>query len=105
MCTITCNFSVKIVDEPKPEFHAKPAPRKIFEGPVGVPERRPAAVVDPQSPAFMQRDRLASRKRQASGGEPQKSEEELRVVKAKPAPHFGVPVMLPVSSARRFVLF
>ena len=68
----------------------------MFEGPVGLPERRPAAVVEPQSPAFMLRDRLASRKRQASEGEAQKSEEETRVVKARPAPHFGVPVMLPV---------
>ena len=71
----------------------------MFEGPVGLPERRPAAVIEPQSPAFMLRDRLASRKRQASEGEAQRSEEESRaerVVKARPAPHFGVPVMLPV---------
>ena len=93
------SYIFNISEEPKAEFHAKPAPRRMFEGPVGLPERRPAAVVEPQSPAFMLRDRMASRKRQASEGEAQKLEEEnreQRVVKARPAPHFGVPVMLPV---------
>ncbi len=86
------------------EFHAKPAPRKIFEGPIGIPDRRPAALVEPHSPSFTLKDRLASRKRPASIGEAAPADEE-RIIRAKPAPHFGVPTSLQVKIKNNFLIF
>ena len=86
------------------EFHARPAPRKIFEGPVGIPERRQLALVEPQSPAFALKDRLANRKRPAPTGEAEEAEEE-RPFRARPVPHFGVPVIMKVLLAECCAFF
>ena len=49
-------------EEKPPQFTAKPAPRTLTSGPSGVPERKQLPVVEPQSPAFALRARLADRK-------------------------------------------
>lgn len=71
-------------------FTAKPAPRAALAGPVGVPERKQLPVVDPQSPAFVLKSRMAERKPRA---EPEPEPEP--VPRARPVPHRGVPVVIP----------
>ena len=76
--------------EKPPQFSAKPVPRGIMAGPVGVPDRRCLPVVEPQSPAFALKTRMAERK-----PHPEPEPELEPVVRSRPAPHRGVPVLLP----------
>ena len=75
------------------KFTARPAPKT--GGLSGLPERVQLPVVEPQSPAFALRSRMAERK---SRVEPEPEPEP--VVRAKPAPHRGVPVLLPTNSRK-----
>merc|ERR1719266_3246659 len=70
-------------------FSARPAP-SAATGVKGLPERMQLPVVEPQSPAFALRSRMAERKLRV---EPEPDPEP--VVKARPVPHRGVPVLLP----------
>jgi len=71
-------------------FHARPVPKGIMSAPQGVPERKVLPVIEPQSPAFALKGRMADRKPKY---EPEPVPEP--VVKSRPAPHRGVPVALP----------
>jgi len=77
-------------DEPTPQFHARPMPKAMMSAPQGVPERKVMPVIEPQSPAFALKGRMAERKPRV---EPEPAPEP--VVRARPAPHRGVPVALP----------
>ena len=77
-------------EEELPQFHAKPVPKTMMAGPSGVPGRKVLPIVEPQSPAFALKARMADRKPRA---EPEPEPEP--VVRARPAPHRGVPVLLP----------
>ena len=78
-------------EEEKPQqFSAKPVPKGIMSGPIGVPEKRLLPMVEPQSPAFALKTRMAERKPKA---EPEPEPEPA--VRSRPAPHRGVPVLLP----------
>jgi len=71
-------------------FHARPVPKGIMSAPQGVPQKKVQPVIEPQSPAFALKGRMADRKPKIeieAAPEP--------VVKARPAPHRGVPVTLP----------
>lgn len=76
----------------------------MFEGPVGIPERRQLSLVEPHSPAFTLNERLASRKRPAPTVESEPAEED-RIFRAKPAPHFGVPIVIKVLIMTDFFAF
>ncbi|XP_033755054.1 LOW QUALITY PROTEIN: targeting protein for Xklp2 homolog [Pecten maximus] len=72
-------------EEEKYEFHAKPAPKKILEGPVGIKPAKVLARTIPKSPAFALKNRVRiTSELEESQNEPQK-------VKANPIPHAGVP--------------
>jgi len=77
-------------EEPAQVFHARPVPKGLMAAPKGVPERKVLPVIEPQSPAFALKGRMAERKPRY---EPEPAPEP--VVKARPAPHRGVPVALP----------
>jgi len=78
--------------EPAPApFKAQPLPSKILDAVTGLPEKRLIPVVVPESPAFAMKERLASRKLAAI--EPEPTPEP--VIRAKPAPHRNIPVILP----------
>jgi len=77
-------------EEPVQTFHARPVPKGIMAAPQGVPEKRVQQVIEPQSPAFALKGRMADRKPRM---EPEPAPEP--VVKVRPAPHRGVPVALP----------
>eukprot|EP00090_Calanus_glacialis_P044282 TRINITY_DN7885_c0_g1_i1.p1 TRINITY_DN7885_c0_g1~~TRINITY_DN7885_c0_g1_i1.p1 ORF type:complete len:750 (-),score=309.01 TRINITY_DN7885_c0_g1_i1:165-2360(-) len=77
-------------EEPAQAFHARPVPKGMMAAPSGVPERKVMPVIEPQSPAFALKGRMADRKPRF---EPEPAPEP--VVKARPAPHRGVPVALP----------
>lgn len=105
-CTIPEPFKVasKMFSKPLPqpeqrvEFHSNPVNKKIMQGIVGVPPKHQAALVHPESPAFRLKERLATRKHAA---EP--APEPERIPRAKPVPHYGVPVSLPPASKRSTV--
>jgi len=77
-------------EEPAQTFHARPVPKGLMAAPQGVPEKKVLPVIEPQSPAFALKGRMADRKPKF---EPEPAPEP--VVKARPAPHRGVPVALP----------
>ena len=81
-------------EEPQ-QFQAKPVPKTMMAGPSGVPEKRMLPIVEPQSPAFALKNRMLDRKPRA---EPEIEPEPI--VRAKPAPHRGVPVLLPPQSRK-----
>ncbi|XP_042321815.1 targeting protein for Xklp2 isoform X2 [Sceloporus undulatus] len=68
------------------EFHSKPCPIRILEDVVGVPEKKQLPITVPKSPAFALKNRSNTLAR-----EEKEKEEVVPVIKAKPAPHFGVP--------------
>ncbi|XP_078688319.1 targeting protein for Xklp2 homolog isoform X2 [Branchiostoma floridae x Branchiostoma belcheri] len=72
-------------NEEKFEFHARPVPAKILEGPVGVAEKKVAPLTIPESPAFALKNRVRSVKPELE------QEEEERIIYARPMPHTGVP--------------
>lgn len=105
-CTVPAPFNVanKLFTKPQPqpeqrvEFHSKPVNKKILQGPVGVPPRQQAVLSVPESPAFRLKERLAARKPTVEAvAEPE------RILRAKPVPHYGVPVQLPPASKRATV--
>merc|ERR1719300_841500 len=59
-------------------------------GPSGVPDRKTLPIVEPQSPAFALKSRMADRKYK-----PEPEPEPEPIIRARPAPHKGVPVLLP----------
>ncbi|XP_077192163.1 targeting protein for Xklp2 isoform X2 [Paroedura picta] len=71
------------------EFHSRPCPTKILEEVVGVPEKKPIPVTVPKSPAFALRNRVSTL---AKEEEKEKEAEVVPVIKAKPMPHFGLPL-------------
>ncbi|XP_021358329.1 targeting protein for Xklp2 homolog isoform X2 [Mizuhopecten yessoensis] len=73
-------------EEEKFEFHAKPLPIKILEGPVGVKPAKQVAPTVPKSPAFA----LKNRVRMPAEMEDFKNESQVKVT-ANPVPHAGVP--------------
>jgi len=105
-CTVPKPFDLHEPYRPVPQpteekvesFHSRPLNKKILQGPVGVPERKLLPMVEPESPAFALKQRMATRKAPV---EPQLEPE--RIVKAKPVPHFGVPLALPAASKRSTV--
>ncbi|XP_060066423.1 targeting protein for Xklp2 homolog [Ylistrum balloti] len=72
-------------EEEKFEFHAKPVPKKILEGPVGLKPAKVLAPTIPKSPAFALRNRVRM------PAELEESQNEPQKVKANPVPHAGVP--------------
>jgi len=80
----------KTDEEEQTQFQAKPLPKHILTGPSGVPDRKTLPIVEPQSPAFALKSRMAERK-----NKPEPEPEPEPVIKARPAPHKGVPVLLP----------
>jgi len=81
---------VKHDEEEQTQFQAKPLPKHILTGPSGVPDRKTLPIVEPQSPAFALKSRMADRKYK-----PEPEPEPEPIIRAKPAPHKGVPVLLP----------
>lgn len=72
-------------EEEKPHnFKAKPLPKKVLEGVVGLPEKKVAYPTVPESPAF------ALRKRVCLDSKVQEVK-QISPVKAPPVPHFGLP--------------
>eukprot|EP00092_Neocalanus_flemingeri_P022685 GFUD01024605.1.p1 GENE.GFUD01024605.1~~GFUD01024605.1.p1 ORF type:complete len:734 (-),score=225.55 GFUD01024605.1:140-2341(-) len=100
-CTIPQPFHLTnqgqpgVVVQPQAEeaaqpFHARPVPKGMMAAPQGVPERKVLPVIEPQSPAFALKGRMADRKPRY---EPEPAPEP--VMRVRPAPHRGVPVALP----------
>eukprot|EP00088_Acartia_fossae_P040797 TRINITY_DN4252_c0_g1_i3.p1 TRINITY_DN4252_c0_g1~~TRINITY_DN4252_c0_g1_i3.p1 ORF type:complete len:767 (+),score=251.71 TRINITY_DN4252_c0_g1_i3:80-2380(+) len=85
-------------EQPVENFHAKPVSKKILEGPVGVPTKKVAPIIEPESPAFRLKERMASRRPMA---EP--VVEQDRIIRANPVPHYGVPINLPAINKRATV--
>lgn len=80
-------------------FKAQPLPAKLLDAVTGLPEKRLIPVVVPESPAFAMKARLASRKQAAV--EPEPAPEP--VIRAKPAPHRNIPVILPTIAKKSTV--
>uniref|UniRef100_A0A8D0KL01 TPX2 microtubule nucleation factor n=1 Tax=Salvator merianae TaxID=96440 RepID=A0A8D0KL01_SALMN len=68
------------------QFRSRPCPTNILEDVVGVPEKKVLPITMPQSPAFALKHKVSIPTR-----EERKEKEVVHVIKAKPAPHFGVP--------------
>ena len=81
------------IEEKPRQFSAKPVSRSIVSSSSGIPDKRMLPVVEPQSPAFALKTRMAERKPKA---EPEPEPEP--VLRSRPAPHRGVPVLLPKAS-------
>jgi len=86
------SFPKVFVEDQIPEFHAKPFNPRLMSGPMGVPARKEANVIVPKSPAFALKQRLADR--QEKKKEQMALKQEVPVIRARPAPHHGVPVQL-----------
>uniref|UniRef100_A0A3Q1GEB5 TPX2 microtubule nucleation factor n=1 Tax=Acanthochromis polyacanthus TaxID=80966 RepID=A0A3Q1GEB5_9TELE len=71
-------------EEEPHNFKAKPLPKKILEGVLGLPEKKVADPTVPESPAFAlkKRVRLVSKLQE---------EKQISPVKAPPVPHLGLP--------------
>jgi len=106
-CTVPQPFQVasKLFSKPAPppeqkveNFQSKPVNKKILEGPIGVPAKKVVPAIEPESPAFKLKERLAARKPvEVAPTEPE------RIPRARPVPHYGVPVQLPPVSKRSTV--
>ena len=106
-CTIPQPFSLHgsnvarpvpmVMEDEAPVFHAKPVSKRMMEAPVGVPPKKAAVLIEPQSPAFALKSRMAERNLQKA---PAPEPEPEPIVKARPAPHRGVPVSLPPVSKK-----
>uniref|UniRef100_A0A8D0E2I7 TPX2 microtubule nucleation factor n=1 Tax=Salvator merianae TaxID=96440 RepID=A0A8D0E2I7_SALMN len=70
------------------QFRSRPCPTNILEDVVGVPEKKVLPITMPQSPAFALKHKVSIPTREERK---EKEEEVVHVIKAKPAPHFGVP--------------
>jgi len=81
-----------VMEDEAPVFHAKPVSKRMMEAPVGVPPKKAAVLIEPQSPAFALKSRMAERNLQKA---PMPDPEPEPIIKARPAPHRGVPVSLP----------
>ncbi|XP_005943517.1 targeting protein for Xklp2 isoform X1 [Haplochromis burtoni] len=72
-------------DDEKPQnFKAKPLPKKVLEGVVGLPEKKVANPTVPESPAFALKKRVRLDRKVEEVKQPSP-------VKAPPVPHFGLP--------------
>ncbi|XP_028266404.1 targeting protein for Xklp2 [Parambassis ranga] len=72
-------------NEEKPHsFKAKPVPIKVFEGVVGVPEKKIICPTVPESPAFALNKRVRLERKVVEV-------KQTSPVKAHPLPHFGIP--------------
>lgn len=85
------------VEEEPHVFTAKPVNKRVLAAPVGVPEKRANVLIEPQSPAFSLKSRMAERNL-AKAAVVEAVEEP--VVRARPAPHRGVPVSLPPAARK-----
>jgi len=83
-----------------PTFVAHPLPAKILKGVTGLPGKKTAPVVIPESPAFATKHRGPLRKAAAITTKP----EIIHLPKPRPAPHHGVPAILPPVSKTKTVL-
>jgi len=83
---------------PAANFKSNPLNRKILEKQTGVPERKVIPVIEPESPAFALKKRMATRLPAF-----ETKEEPERIVKAKPVPHYGVPVAMSLTNKRSTV--
>jgi len=74
-------------EEPVYEFRARPVPKAVLEGPVGIHAVQPAPLTVPQSPAF------STRRAVNNVSKDQKDQDEVEVVhfKTRPVPHVGIP--------------
>ena len=105
-CTIPQPFSLHgsttrptpmMMEDEAPVFHAKPVSKRMMEAPIGVPAKKAAVLIEPQSPAFALKSRMAERNLQKA---PIPEPEPEAIVRARPAPHRGVPVSLPSVSKK-----
>jgi len=72
-------------------FQRNPSQKKILQSQTGVPEKKTKNVIEPQSPAFCLKSRMAERK---IFSVPEPAEVD-KLVRSKPVPHRGIPVSLP----------
>lgn len=105
-CTIPEPFSlhgsmarpvVRMEEEQQHVFTAKPVNKRVMAAPVGVPEKRANILIEPQSPAFSLKSRMAERNL-AKAAVVEVVEEPI--ARARPAPHRGVPVSLPAAAKK-----
>jgi len=106
-CTIPQPFSLHgsnaarpvpmVMEDEAPVFHAKPVSKRMMEAPIGVPPKKAAVLIEPQSPAFALKSRMVERNLQKA---PLPEPEVEPIVRARPAPHRGVPVSLPPVSKK-----
>ncbi|XP_076321376.1 targeting protein for Xklp2-like [Tachypleus tridentatus] len=78
------------IEEPKYEFHARPVPRRILEGTVGLKGREEFQLTLPKSPALVLKERAALWKK----GEDITHEEGSQsssMIKLNPVPYSGIP--------------
>jgi len=85
-------------DEAAKTFHARPVPKGIMSAPRGIPEKKVAPVIEPESPAFSLKERLANRKPKLETVDPMPVFEAIKV--SRSAAHRGVPVTLPPPSKK-----
>lgn len=71
-------------DEKPHNFKAKPLPKKILEGVMGLPEKKVADPTVPESPAFSLKKRV-----RMNSKDPE--DKPISPVKAPPVPHLGLP--------------
>jgi len=90
--------------EPAPApFKAQPLPSKLLQAVTGLPERKMIPVVVPESPAFAMKERLANRKQAAVEAQLAAVEAQEPIIRAKPAPHRNIPVILPTIAKKSTV--
>jgi len=77
-----------------PTFTAQPIQTRLLKTVTGLPDKKAAPVVIPESPAFATKQRQAVKKAAALIAKVV----PRQLVKPKPAPHHGVPVVLPPAS-------
>jgi len=82
-----------------PTFTAQPIPTRLLKTVTGLPDRKAAPVVIPESPAFATKQRQADKKAAALIAKVV----PRQLAKPKPAPHHGVPVVLPPTSKTKTV--
>lgn len=82
-----------------PTFTAQPIPSRLLKTVTGLPDKKAAPVVIPESPAFATKQRQAVKKAAAL----MVKVVPCQLAKPKPAPHHGVPVVLPPTSKTKTV--
>lgn len=104
-CTIPTPFSLSgqgtlpkptVEEYTFPAFTAKPVSKKILSGALGVPDKKVHHLIEPQSPAFALKSRMVERNEKKAAEAAVQVHQEP-VIKAKPAPHRGVPAAVAVA--------